>query len=103
LKDIRLVLSIQINESEITKKPVKFLSNLSRLEIYIKTLGAIVLLLGTIAVVYTIILFYGMLPESKYWMVVGFSIGLFLLYTGFVLFRFKQITTGHIIYEHEIL
>jgi len=82
---------------------VKFLSDLSRLEIYIKTLGAIVLLLGIIALGYTIILFYGTLPESKYGMVVGFSIGLFLLYTGSVLFRFKQITTGHIIYEHEIL
>ena len=79
------------------------MSKLSRLEVYIKTIGAILLLFGTIAVVYTVILFYGTLPESKYGMVAGFSIGLFLLYIGYVLFRFKQRTTGHMIYEHEIL
>ena len=82
---------------------LKSLSTLSSLEIQIKTIGAIVLLLGTIAVSYMVIPFYGTLPESKYRMIAGFSIGFSLLYIEYRSFRFKQRTTGHMIYEQEIL
>lgn len=80
---------------------MKTLSKLSRIEIYLKTIGTVTLLLGSITLIYTVMLLYQDLPSSKYGMVAGISIASLLLYVGYVLFSFRQREMGHMIYEYE--
>lgn len=79
------------------------MSKLSRIEIYLKTIGFIILLLGSGTFIYTVLLLFQDLPASKYGMVAGISIAVLLLYIGYVLASFKQRDTGYMIYEHEII
>ncbi len=82
---------------------MKTISKLSRIEIYLIVIGAIIITLGSITIMYTLITLYKDLPVSKYGMVVGISISALLLYVGCVLFRFRQRDTGHMIYENEVM
>lgn len=79
------------------------MSKLSNIEIYLKTIGFTVLLIGSGTFIYTVLLLFKDLPASKYGMVAGISISVLLLYIGYILSSFKQRDTGYMIYEHEII
>lgn len=78
------------------------LSRLSRLEIAVKTFGVVGLLLGAVAVVYTVTGLYEELPKSKYLMSVGVVLGSFLCYIGYVSIGFRERETGLYVYETDI-
>jgi hypothetical protein len=77
-------------------------SKLSRLEIAVKTVGVTGLLLGAAVVLYTLLLFYGELPESKYLMTAGIMFGGFLCYIGYVSIYFRERESGLYVYETDI-
>ncbi len=79
------------------------MSKLSRFEIAVKTTGVVGLSSGVMAIVTTIMLLFEGLPQSKYLMVHGIAIGIFLCYLGFISLRYRQRETGLFIHEYEIM
>jgi len=78
-------------------------NNYSRIEIAAKLLGSLGVFLGVVMIVYTLEVFYHILPLSKFILVSGVFFGSFLCYLGYLSLQFKQNEKPHVVYEFEIV
>lgn len=79
------------------------MKGLSSLEFAAKTAGAVCVFFGGMLIIYAVFFLYKSLPLSKYQMATEVVFGLILCYVGYTSLCFRQLETGHMVYEHDIV